>query len=132
MSSATLTRTHQARVYRDGRWWMIEVPGVGVTHARRVSEIEKMTRELVAVWFDVSVDDVSVELRYDKIGSAGDISAVLAQVADDRRQAALLEKRATTQLAETAKALAASDVPLRDIGALLGVSFQRAHQLVNA
>jgi hypothetical protein len=111
---------------------MVEVPGIGMTQARRVAEIDKMARELIAVVLDVEADDFDVNLRFGEVGAVDDIGAALEAIAHDRNEAAALERRASGRAADLAKSLAASGIPLRDVGTLLGVSFQRAHQLVKA
>lgn len=50
----------------------------------------------------------------------------------DTESAADLESRAREQAESLAQRLAEAGIPVRDIGTMLGVSFQRAHQLVNA
>lgn len=63
--------TYTALASRDGRWWLIRVPGLGhnpedgiYTQARKRGDIEPMARELIALCLEVSQDsfDVQVEL----------------------------------------------------------------------
>ena len=45
-----MSTTYTVDVTRDGRWWTVSIPAVdGVTQARRLSDVESMARELVAV-----------------------------------------------------------------------------------
>ncbi|NEE03767.1 hypothetical protein [Phytoactinopolyspora halotolerans] len=48
-----------------------------------------------------------------------------------RRTAARAKAEAATEAKSAARGLAAMEISLRDIGTILGVSHQRAHQLVN-
>jgi predicted RNase H-like HicB family nuclease len=121
---------YDVTVTREGRWWMIHIPELdGVTQARRVSEIELMAREYIAVTLDVKLSDVDVSLSYGDVGGIS-VGEKVALIRHDKEAAAQLEAEAAHEAAELAKGLASADVPLRDIGALLGVSHQRAHQLV--
>ena len=47
---------------RDGRWWSVEVEGIGFTQARNLSEVETMARDLVAVTLDVDPSRVVLRL----------------------------------------------------------------------
>lgn len=122
---------YDASVRREGKWWMVRVPAIdGLTQARRLSEAELMARELIAVTLDVPIDEVSVVVTLEPIGELSDIPDRIARIGSGREQALELERQATREAAELAKALAALDVPLRDVGTVLGVSHQRVHQLV--
>lgn len=122
---------YTASVRREGKWWMVDVPAIsGTTQARRLSEAELMARELIAVTLDVPIDQISVVVTIESIGGLDDLADRIAVIASRREQAASLDRQATREAAELAKALADLDIPLRDIGTVLGVSHQRAHQLV--
>ncbi len=90
-----------------------------------------MAREYIAATLDVALADVAVDLSLDSIGEVAGIRERLARIADERQQGSALEQRATAEAAALARELVAANVPLRDVGAVLGVSFQRAHQLVH-
>jgi hypothetical protein len=50
-------------VYRDGRWYMINVPEIDqLTQALHRGEIEVMARELIAVSTDQPIDTIAVRL----------------------------------------------------------------------
>jgi hypothetical protein len=123
---------YTASVRRDGKWWMVEVPAIGgTTQARRLSEAELMARELIAVTLDVPIDEVSVVVHFEPISGLDDIAYRIAGVAAMREEATALEKRASQEAADLAARLAERGIPLRDVGTLLGVSHQRAHQLIS-
>jgi hypothetical protein len=42
-------KTHQATATREGRFWVVNVPGVGVTWGPTVAEAREMTLDLIAV-----------------------------------------------------------------------------------
>ena len=122
---------YTALVTREGKWWMVHVPEIeGLTQARRLGEVELMAREFIAVSQDLPLDEVDVEVTLAPVGGISDISERLVKIAADRAEAAELERRATREAAALAQALSERDIPVRDVGAILGVSYQRAHQLV--
>ncbi len=125
--------TYTASVTREGRWWMVHVPEIDevTTQARRVSEIEKMARELIAVTLDVPMSQVTVNLRIEKVGNVDCVTDKAEAIQAEKQEGEELVKRASAKTADLARALAEADVPYRDIGTILGVSYQRAHQLVS-
>lgn len=124
---------YTATVSREGKWWMVHVPAIdGLTQARRLSEAERMARELIAVTTDVPIESVTVTVTIDRVGDVTGIPATLRHIDEERRTAAELERHAAAESTRLAKALADNDIPVRDIGAVLGISHQRAHQLINA
>lgn len=123
--------TYTAEVTREGRWWMVSVPEIdGLTQARRLSEAEGMARDLVAVTLDVPVEDVTVSVRVSSVDGV-DVAGEMAAIRAGREEAARLDRDATERTRALARDLVARDVPLRDVGAVLGVSHQRAHQLAS-
>lgn len=124
---------YDVNVTRDGKWWMVEVPAIdGLTQARRVSEVEDMARDLIAVMLDVPLSTVELGRVDWDIPGVGDVSATVAELSSLRAAAHEAETLAAKLMRDTAESLVAADVPLRDAGALLGVSHQRVGQLVNS
>jgi len=120
--------TRNVTIDREGAYWLVRIDGTGgLTQARRYGEVETMAREYVALVEDVPIDQVSIG----GITVQG-ASEVLAQAVAERRQAQALEATANMKIREVARKLRAKSVPLAEIGQILGVSHQRAHQLVVA
>jgi hypothetical protein len=121
---------YTAHVTREGRWWMVAVPEIdGLTQARRLGEAGTMARELVALVLDIEPDAFDLNISIDRGGSV-DVRDRLVEIAREREEAAELERRLARHTRSLARDLAAQDVPQRDIGAILGVSHQRANQLL--
>jgi len=119
---------YQVEVTRDGRWWMISVPQInGLTQARRLAEVEQMARELIAVTLDVRLSEVAVDVTRNIDGI--DVESTIETINEEKEKAARLEEDAAAKTKTLVKELVAHNVPLRDIGAILGLSFQRVHQL---
>ena len=125
--------TYTATVTREGKWWMVRVAGLhGLTQARHLGEANQMAREFIAVSLDEPLGRVEVVVTVISAGLVTDIDKVLQRIRAERDAAADLDRKAQQDTIDLARALLAEDVPLRDIGAVLGVSHQRAHQLVNS
>ncbi|MDQ1113917.1 hypothetical protein QE418_003365 [Microbacterium testaceum] len=121
-----------ATATREGKWWMIRIPEIeGLTQARRLSDADEAAREYVAVTLDVPLEDVQVDVKVAWIGDL-DVDRAMHEITEARTSALKLEREASECAVALAKHLAAKDVPLRDIGAIMGVSHQRAGQLVSA
>lgn len=125
--------TYEATAVREGKWWMVSIPAIdGLTQARRLREAAEMAREYIAASQNLPLEKVDVELRFAPIGGIEDVAEQVATINNERTRAAELERSASRQATELAQRLAAADVPVRDIGAILHVSHQRAHQLVSS
>lgn len=125
-------KTYKATVTREGKWWMVAIPELnGLTQARRLSEARLMAQEWIAVNLDVGVEYVDVDLSVPEVRGV-DIAGALSLIQAKRLEAATLEAHAKAATEILARRLADCEIPVRDIGTIMGVSFQRAHQLVNA
>ncbi|PVY23636.1 HicB family toxin-antitoxin system [Williamsia muralis] len=123
--------TYDVEVTRDGRWWMISIPALdGLTQARRFADVEEEAIDYIAVTTDVPKSTVSVSTRV----IVDDIDATeKANMARDlKAMAAHYEASSSDATRDIVQFLATRDVPYRDIGAIVGISPQRAHQLVEA
>lgn len=127
-----MSTTYAATATREGKWWMVSIPALdGLTQARRLTEADLMAREWISATLDIPIEDIEVEVAVERIGDLA-VAAALSTIEDMRAAAAEAERDAMAGMVALAKSLAAMAVPVRDIGAALGVSFQRAHQLVHA
>jgi hypothetical protein len=108
---------------------MISVPEIdGLTQARRLSDVEKMARELITVTLDLRLSQVAVEVAFGDIDGMN-VESSIQTIRKEKEDAARLEEDAAARTKTLVKELVAHNVPLRDIGAMLGISFQRVHQL---
>ncbi|KFI51711.1 hypothetical protein [Bifidobacterium biavatii] len=121
---------YKVNVTRDEDAWMVEVPAIHrVTQALNLKEVDTMAKDLINIMTEEPVDtlqlDVHVQLP----------ETVEAHMAESKRQRELADESSRKAAAESrlaAKTLHGMGVTLRDIGTMLGISYQRAHQLVNA
>jgi hypothetical protein len=124
--------TYTVSVTREGRWWIVRVPAIDqVTQARRLSEVTKAARELIAVTLDVPMSKVSALVRVERVGDIEDVTGRAEAIRKEHARADELALRAQDGSKELARKLAGAHVPMRDIGELLGVSHQRVHQLIS-
>lgn len=111
---------------------MIAVPELDeLTQARRLSDVEQLARELIAISKDVPLSTVKVDIVMANVGKVI-VDARVLHLKEERAKAQSAERAALDEASRLARELAAEGIPMRDIGTLLEVSFQRAHQLANS
>lgn len=135
--------TYDVTVTREDRWWMIDVPELNghvsadgvinlstITQARRLSDVPKEALDFICTVTDSAPSQVGVAIaiRVDGI----DVTTEAAKIAHDRELAERHAEAAQSQARNLARRLAHRGVAVRDVGAVLGVSFQRAQQLISA
>lgn len=115
----------------ESKLWMVTIPEIdGLTQARTIKEAHDMAREYIAVTLDIPADSFDIHVRAETIGRVEHVTQLLEDIRIARIQAEQLEREAADKSRHLAAALAAEDLPLREIGAVMGVSHQRADQLV--
>ena len=130
--------TYAVNVYRDDRWWMLRIPalddydggkwpGEGLTQARRYTDIEQEARDYITTVTGSDDFDITVTAELDGL----DLEAIHAELVADRAAVEELQARIERRQREVSERLREAAVPVRDIGAVLGVSYQRAHRLVS-
>lgn len=119
--------TYQVTAELDGRFWLVQVPAIDrATQARSMAEIRTMAAELITLMTgDDDPDlDVSVVLP-------DQIKAHLDAVASARAREDQARRESAAELRRAARELRSLRLTLADVGAVLGVSHQRAHQLLH-
>lgn len=121
-------KRYTAVVERDGRYWMVTVPEIDrTTQARNLSEIEEMARDLVSVMEDVPAN--SFELVLD-IRLPDEILKHITRARDLQQTERQIRSEAASEIRIAAREMADMRMTLQDIGKSLGVSYQRASQLL--
>ncbi|APE37693.1 hypothetical protein BOX37_31360 [Nocardia mangyaensis] len=120
---------YTAHTERDGRFWLVHVPEIDQwTQARNLREVEPMARDLIATMLEVAPTsfevDVEIELPAAVREEWEESKRLLSKVDEIKASAAAAAQRAARRLAD-------EGLTLREIGQVLGVSFQRAGQLLN-
>jgi predicted RNase H-like HicB family nuclease len=123
-------KAYRAIAERSGKWWAIQIPEVRGCHsqARRLSQVEPMAREAIALLLGVPESEVAVtvELRLpDEL--AAEVGAV--ERAKRETQAAMERERAA--VAHAARALTQANLTHREAGEVLHLSHSRIHQVLS-
>ncbi|MCL2803902.1 MAG: hypothetical protein FWD29_08155 [Micrococcales bacterium] len=120
-----------AKCYRGEGWWgieIVELPNV-FSQARRLDQVEAMAREAAAMYTGNSTASFSVTVAPQL--SSEDATAIAT--ASERKRAALVANRSAAEANRlAARRLADQGMTVRDVGTLLGVSYQRAQKLLAA
>lgn len=121
-------KTYQVVASRDGKFWLVHVPELDqYTQARNLSEVDVMARDLIALVLEVSPDSFQIERQVDLPDSVRHHLELADKYADD---ATWYQSESAKQRRFAARELRAGGLTVRDIGAALGVSHQRAQQLI--
>jgi hypothetical protein len=123
-------RSFTSSASKDGRWWVVQCDQepAALSQVARLEQAEEAQREAIAFVLDLDPDEIEVEVRpaLDNV-----VRYALERARERRAKAEELAREASEEFRSVARFLASEDYALRDIGAILGVSHQRAHQLVN-
>ncbi len=124
--------SYEVNVERGERYWLVHVPAIGhSTQARSLREVELMARDLIAVMHDGLLDREQIELAI-HLHLPDSVRQHLARAVELREQEAHVRQRAAQEARAAAPELAGQGLTMRDIGAAMGISHQRAQQLINA
>jgi hypothetical protein len=127
-----LVSTYEVIVERGDRFWLVRVPAIGhVTQARSLREVDPMARDLIAVMSADHISPDELELNV-QIRLPDTVQKHLDRVQQLRQQAASAQAEAAAESRSAARELAKHGLTYRDIGGALGVSHQRAEQLVKS
>lgn len=124
--------TYTARCEWDPTgWWAVTVPEVpgALTQSRRLDQVPEDAAEAIELMTGATPDDYRLEVAWSVPGEAGKAAGDarrLRQEADD------LAQRAGTATGEAVRTLRDAGFSYRDIGRMVGVSYQRVSQLVNS
>src|ERR1700730_1603977 len=122
-------KAYHAEVDRGGKIWRIRVREVArTTQARTLREVEPMARDLIAIMDDIPADSFNLDVT---ITLPADVRAELDRSVEFREQAARSQAQAAQLARRAARRLRDYGLTLQDVGQALGVSFQRAKQLID-
>ncbi len=113
---------------RSGNWWAIDIPDVpgAFTQSRRLEHAQSMARDAIALLLDVDPLSFDVEVR---VELQEHLQEAVESVARSKADALQARENAATSAEQAVRVLTAEGITIRDIGEILGVSFQRVAQL---
>lgn len=117
---------YRARAVREGKWWVIEVEGVGTTQARSTTEAQEMALDLVHAMTEEPVSQIEVDLSFHL---SDEIDAQVRQAREDAVAAERAQTAAAERLRAALRRILAEGVTKRDAARILKVSPQRISQL---
>lgn len=122
--------TYHAVATRDGRYWLVHIPELDrYTQARNLPEVDTMARDLLALVLGVSPDSFHVEREVDLPDAVRHHLELADKHASD---ASWFQAESARERRFAAREMQAAGLTVRDIGAALGISHQRAQQLISS
>lgn len=112
-------------------WWVVTVPDVpgAITQCRRLDQVPADAAEVIEIQTGDEVKPGDLDVRPTLPGDAGELAAAARLL---RVEAQALKNRSEESTRAAVLLLREQGFPLRDIGALTGITFQRAQQLVKS
>ncbi len=111
-----------------GRFWHIEVSGIdGATQARNAKDVDSMARDFISLHSGEEASRIKLNLG---IRLPKNVSEALARAEILRSEAETARRAAAKESQLAAQLLKEDGLTVRDIGLALGLSFQRAQQLL--
>ncbi len=130
--AARNSEPYDVTVRRAGRFWYIEIPALdGATQARNLREVHETARDYIWSAADTPDHEIEIEIAV-TIELPADVQAHLAAASALREEEAQARSRAAEESRAAAQALRSRGLTVREVGAALGVSHQRAQQLISA
>lgn len=115
----------------DTGWWVVtvlDVPGA-ITQSRRLDQVPADAAEVIEIQTGQSVEPESLDVHAHLPGEAGEAAAEAREL---RAEVQALKERAEERTRAAVDLLHRRGFPLRDIGSLTGITFQRAQQLIKS
>lgn len=112
----------------DTGWWVVSVPDVpgAITQCHRLDQVAADAAEVIEIQTGEAVDPAELDIHPRLPGEAGEAAEEARRL---RAEAQHLRERAEASTRSAVELLASRGFPLRDIGPLTGITFQRAQQI---
>lgn len=120
---------YTATAHRAAGWWIVQCdqhPGA-LSQVHRLDQAAAVHREAIAFVVGVPADEVEVEVRPE---IPEQVTAHLRRAEEAAAQAQRATAQERAERAAAARAARDAGLTVRDIGAVMGVSFQRAQQIL--
>lgn len=119
-----MSHAYKVEATPDGKAWSLEVPEINrVTMATSLKEVDAMAKDLISIMTGEPDPSITVEYR---------LPEEAAEALRLKAEAERIESEAQSQQRRAVIRLHGDGMPFREIGQLLGISHQRAHQLATS
>ncbi|WP_139803397.1 hypothetical protein [Mycobacterium avium] len=123
-----LTTAFTAVATRGDRYWLVHIPELDqYTQARNLAEVEPMARDLIALLKEIPDDSFHLAIRIELPEHVRHHLELARKYSED---AARAQAESARERRVAARELKARGLTVRDIGTALGISHQRAQQLL--
>ena len=120
-------RTYEVVVEREGRWWVFEIPELGIGgQARSLAEVDDEAQGVVAMWLDADPATIAVHVTVKAAEHALAEWRAAGRDEEEARKAQAARRRGVVLELRKQRYSAA------DVGRVLGISKQRVYQLEKA
>ena len=123
-----MKKIYTVEAVRSGNWWALEVPDLpgAFSQARRLDHVAETAGDLIAFATKAPTDSFEVQVvpRLPK-----DLEDAVRQARLARTEAEAAHVRASALTKAAVRRLLDTGLSVRDIGALVGLTFQRVSQL---
>lgn len=124
-----MSATYRATAHREGKLWVVDVEGVGVTQGRNLEQARNMAVDLVVAMREVEPAAVSVDMQ---VALPGELEVKVEKVKKSRSQLELMQRQVGELGRGVVEGLRSAGLSGKDMAVVLGVSEQRVSQLSSA
>ncbi|MBX3311489.1 MAG: hypothetical protein KF916_01120 [Microbacteriaceae bacterium] len=123
-----MTKTnYKVRATKSGKFWALDVIGLGWTQALNSKQIPAMVEEFIFIHTNERNANFEVEIVLPE-----GVQDLLNQAQELQTKELALRSEAATTRKKAATELARTGLTLREIGEVMNISYQRASQLVDS
>jgi DNA-directed RNA polymerase specialized sigma subunit len=121
-------KTYRVIAERHDKWWLLEVPEIPGTFSqvRRLDQVDEWIRDAISLMLEIPEDsfniDLDVRLPKDELAELRAVKAAQKAVTQAQEESSTRTKSLVAKLKD-------EGLTVRDIGTMLGVSYQRVSQL---
>jgi hypothetical protein len=123
-------RTYTVKTERSGNWWAFSIPEIpgALGQAKRLGQVDVEARDVIAMMLEVDEDSFGIQLD---VKLDPETEHIVAEAKDARAKLEDFQRIAAEQSRKAAERLKSkTGLSTRDIGSLLGISFQRVSQVL--
>ncbi|WP_182358014.1 hypothetical protein [Tomitella gaofuii] len=118
-------KTYAVRVNSDAHGWTLEVPALGrAAFARNIRDVDGKSTDLICAATGLGAADIALDITW-----PAPIMDALHRIDEARRHRRRAQETEAQTLRDGIRELRECGATFRDVGALVGLSHQRVHQL---